>query len=182
MSSNNHLPGFNSPAVGPEDPMAMLSACHERVQRQCRTLNRLSAHVQQHGSDAQAAEAAQAVLRYFEQAAVNHHADEEKDLFPLLLEAVAGSDAVCIQDLTRELVTQHRQLEQRWQTLRPTLTQIAQGHPAALDSAQVQAFEQAYQAHIDIEETELIPMAQRLLSEAQLEALGLSMSRRRGLQ
>ena len=89
MTPSLSLPGFSSPAAGPEDPLAMLSACHERVERQCRTLTRLLPHLAQHGADAQAREAGQAVLRYFDEAAPNHHADEEDDLQALM----AGADA-----------------------------------------------------------------------------------------
>lgn len=35
------LPGFNTPAVGFEEPFAMLEACHERVQRTLDLLQRL---------------------------------------------------------------------------------------------------------------------------------------------
>ena len=41
----------------------MLAACHTRVEKQCRTLERLQAHLNMHGSDPAAQEAAHAVLR-----------------------------------------------------------------------------------------------------------------------
>ena len=57
------FPGFSSPAAGPEAPLDMLAACHTRVEKQCRTLERLQAHLGTHGSDTAAQEAAHAVLR-----------------------------------------------------------------------------------------------------------------------
>ena len=52
------FPGFFSPAAGPEAPLQMLAACHTRVEKQCRTLERLQAHLPKHGSDGAAQEAA----------------------------------------------------------------------------------------------------------------------------
>lgn len=57
--------------------------------------------------------AAHAVMRYFDSAARHHHEDEELDLFPALLESMAGSEAVCLRDLTASLCNDHRRLEQR---------------------------------------------------------------------
>ena len=52
------LPGFNAPAVGFEQPFAMLEACHERVQRTLGLLQRLRDHVRAQGADEQARQAA----------------------------------------------------------------------------------------------------------------------------
>ena len=70
------------PGAGFDAPLAMLATCHERGERQCATLLRLVAHLREHGADAQAREAATAVMRYFDRASPDHHADEETDLFP----------------------------------------------------------------------------------------------------
>jgi hemerythrin-like domain-containing protein len=121
------------------------------------------------------------VIRYFDTAARDHHSDEEDDLFPALLESMAGSDALCIQALTDGLRAEHRVLETIWQKLRKPLTQIAAGHAAALAVAEVQAFVEAYSAHIDKEETELLPLATRLLSDLDISLLGSAMRLRRGI-
>ena len=41
MATSAGLPGFNTPAVGFEQPFAMLEACHERVERTLTLLSRL---------------------------------------------------------------------------------------------------------------------------------------------
>jgi hemerythrin-like domain-containing protein len=175
------LPGFHSPAASTEAPLEMLAACHGRVHKQCETLGRLAAHLPTHGSDTAAQQAATAVMRYFDTAARDHHADEEEDLFPALLEAMAGSDAVCLRALTEGLVAEHRLLEARWHRLREVLTQIAQGQPVELSVSQVQDFVAAYAAHIEKEDTELLPMAARLLSDADITRVGTAMRVRRGI-
>lgn len=181
MNRSLSFPGFSSPAAGPEAPLEMLSACHTRVEKQCQTLERLQAHLPGHGSDEQAQEAASAVLRYFDSAARHHHEDEEQDLFPALLESMAGSDAVCIRELTAALMVEHRALEQRWHGLRTKLEQIAQGQPSALSCDEVETFTRAYRSHIEREDRDLLPMAARLLGEAALQGIGQAMRTRRGL-
>ena len=78
-------------------------------------------HLAAHGPDAQAQTAAAAILRYFDSAAPAHHADEEQDLFLALVDAMAGSDAVCIHHLIARLAAEHRVLEESWARLRPAL-------------------------------------------------------------
>ena len=173
------LPGFSSPAAGFDAPLDMMSSCHDRMRRQCRTLARLAQHVASQGADAQAREAAAGVLRYFDTAAVHHHADEERDLFPALLESMAGSDAVCLRALTEGLAADHRRLEALWRGLRAALGEIAQGVTAALPETQAQAFIQAYQEHLQREDDELLPLARRLLGDDALRQLGQAMQRRR---
>jgi hemerythrin-like domain-containing protein len=175
------LPGHTSPAAGFEVPLEMLAACHGRVQQQCETLLRLLAHLQDHGPDRPAQEAACAVMRYFDTAARHHHEDEEQDLFPALLEAVAGSDPVCLRELTTALCDDHRALERRWAALREPLLNVVEGRASMLAEADVPGFVQLYERHIAREEAELLPMAARLLSDAELDRLGLAMRARRGL-
>ena len=173
------LPGHHAPAVGFEVPLEMLAACHGRVQNQCETLGRLVQHLGRHGADLQARQAAAAVMRYFDTAARDHHADEEVDLFPALIESMAGSDAVCLRELTTSLVAEHRELEHRWRGLRRQLEPVAAGRSASLAGDRVADFVGLYERHIAREESELLPMAQRLLSDAELDRIGLAMRVRR---
>ena len=173
------LPGHSAPAVGFEVPLEMLAACHGRVQHQCETLLRLVTHLQTHGVDRSAQEAARAVMRYFDTAARHHHEDEELDLFPALLDSMAGSDAVCVRELTEALRADHRMLEDGWATLRQRLVRISEGVASTLAEADVPSFVQLYEKHIAREEAELLPMAARLLSDVDLDRIGLAMRQRR---
>ena len=114
-------PQRREPSASFEVPLEMLSACHLRIEQRCDTLRRLVPHLAARGADPEAREAAASVLRYFDTAAIDHHADEEEDLFPALIESMAGSDAVCIRDLTQGLAADHRELEARWSLLRSDL-------------------------------------------------------------
>ena len=175
------LPGQNRPSASFEVPLEMLAACHQRIVQQCDTLNRLLPHLAAHGADLQAQQAAQAVLRYFDQAAVDHHADEEQDLFPALLESMAGSDAVCLRELIDVLTRQHRVLEAHWRALRRALLPVAAGESATVAASLVERLVTAYAEHTALEERELLPLAGRLLSDEALNGLGRAMRRRRGV-
>ena len=75
-----------TPALaGFDEPIEMLKACHERIERQLSTLERLLPHLAANGCDGEARQAAANILRYFNEAGPHHHADEEQDLFPFLL-------------------------------------------------------------------------------------------------
>ena len=173
--------GHSTPSTGFEVPLEMLAACHLRVQDQCTTLLRLVPHIAAQGSDRPAQEAARAVMRYFDTSARHHHEDEEQDLFPALIESMASSDAVCLRELTAALTAEHRELEARWKALHEVLAQVAAGQAAPLALNDVNGFTGLYARHIAREETELLPMAQRLLNDAELDRIGLAMRMRRAL-
>lgn len=175
------LPGHGAPAAGFDAPLAMLSACHDRVAQQCATLRRIASHLPDHGTDAQVRAAAAAVMRYFDSAAVHHHADEERDLFPALIDSMAGSDAVCVRELTAGLAAEHRELEARWRRLRSQIAPLAAGVAATLAAGDVEALVALYERHIACEEAELLPLAARLLGEAELDRIGRAMRERRGI-
>lgn len=175
------VPGPAAPAAGFEVPLEMLSACHGRIEQQCATLRRLQGHLPAHGADDQARAAAAAVMRYFDLAARQHHEDEERDLFPALLESMAGSDPVCLRELTASLTVEHRQLEAAWRRVRAELERVAAGDAAALSAEDVEAFAALYARHIEREEQELLPMAARLLCDDELDRIGRTMRERRGI-
>ena len=110
-----------------DDPLGMLRACHGRIERQLVALERLTRYLPIHGADAEARAAARNLLRYFDGAAPNHHADEEASAFPRLL--ARTSDA---GELVASLAQDHEKLAARWRRLRPLLAGIASGQRATL--------------------------------------------------
>jgi len=170
----------SGPAAGFEQPFEMLEACHERVQRMLALLQRLREHLPGHGADANARQAARDVMRYFDQAAPQHHRDEELHVFPLLL---AHGDAAT-QDVVRRLQEDHLQMEPRWAAARAILDAIACGELAALTSAHeavLDAFAGPYAEDIAAEEQLAYPAAAALLDEEALAEMGAEMMRRRGV-
>lgn len=181
MSMTSSVPGHGLTCDGFEAPLAKLSACHDRVGRQCAALRRLATQGVHDAADEDASTVAAAVMRFFDTSAKDHHADEEADLFPALIESMAGSDAVCLREMIEASRAEHRELTRRWSALRPVLAALAGGQRAPLPSDAVDGFIDLYARHIAREEAELLPMAGRLLGDADLERIAHAMRRRRGL-
>lgn len=158
-----------------DDPLQMLRACHEKILRQCDTLKKLAAYLTNHGCDAQAQQAAQGILRYFDTAGQFHHQDEEENLFPAL-RSCTGVDAALLE----RLLFDHVLMLGAWDALRPVLAQLAEGQNVTLDAALVEKFIGSYSAHIAIENAQLLPMAATLLSPQQTALIGKKMAGRRG--
>lgn len=169
-------PFSDSSAPSFDDPLGMLAACHRRIERQLATLGRLQRHLPEHGCDADARAAATAILKYFDGPAPNHHADEETSLFPRLEAAARIQAAALIADLERD----HDVLATSWRRMRPLLAGIAAGNRANLSPKQVSDLCSRYAAHIAREESELLPLAAKMLDGAALDAIGLEMASRRG--
>lgn len=163
-------------------PIAVLKHCHDRIRKQLATLQKLLAHLPSHGADTQAQQAAQAVLKYFNNAAPLHHEDEEHNLLPMLQATAQGDDAALLQDLVPRILAQHQQMDAGWLTIKAQLDKIATGTDRALSEADIRQFVDAYAAHMEIEEQQIAPMAKRLFNEAQMRTLGDAMQRRRGIE
>ena len=143
----NARPSLFDAAVGFDDPLEMLLACHRRIERQLRTLERLHEHLVRNGVDAQASLAAQTILRYFMKAAESHHDDEEKDLFPLLEQRIpAGTEKAGFNALREKLEGDHDRVRDLWTRLRKPLEGIADGLPRMLNAADVRAFIEGYES------------------------------------
>jgi len=175
---NDFLPDT---APGFDQPIAVLKHCHNRIRKQLGTLERLLAHLPEHGADEAARQAATAVLKYFEKAAHLHHEDEEQDLIPMLRAVAQGEDAATLQALAPVILQDHKEMDALWQDLHEQLSHIADGSAAVLSTSAVQRFVQRYTAHMEREESTMAPMALRLFSPQQMTQFGESMQRRRGI-
>lgn len=164
-------------APGFDRPLEMLEACHGRIARQCDTLERLLTHLPVHGADAQARMAARAVLAYFDTAALHHHDDEERNLFPLL--EAAGAAGAC--DLVETLTLEHDAQALLWRRLRVELQGIEAGTAVALDAALTRRLVDMNRAHLEFENARVLPLAREVLDAAALERLGRAMAARRGV-
>lgn len=173
---------FDTPA-GFDEPLEMLTGCHRRIERQLETLKRLRAHVEARGIDAEAATAAQSILKYFEEAASNHLDDEEADLFPMIERRINDpGESLRFRAFRESLEADHRKLEAAWARLRKPLEGIADGLTRALPSQDVHAFVEAYAHHIAAEEGTLKEFVDRWLDDGDRQMLGRAMAARRGVQ
>lgn len=172
------IPLHPGPGAGFEQPVEMLEACHERVLQRVALLERLDRHLQAHGSDDQAIEAAQDLIRYFDIAAVHHHEDEERHLLPLLRRIGEAP-------LADEVLAAHALLARLWVPIRDELRRVAAGQPLQGAPAERGArwgdYARHYRAHVELEEARLFPLAERLTGAERAE-MGADMARRRGVR
>ena len=146
---------------------------------QCGTLRKLSLHLTNNGCDLQVQQAAQNILRYFDTAGEFHHQDEEKDLFPAM-RISADADKSHLGNLLERLLQEHIEMREAWDSLRPVLLQLSQGMQVPLARPLQENFINRYTEHIAFEESELLPLATRLLDAQQLLEIGKRMAERRG--
>ena len=170
---------FPSPAADFDHPLEILDSCHQRIRRYCALLGRLVTHLATHGQDEEALATAKSILRYFNEAGRNHHLDEEQDLFPALIEAASEKERVALEVLLTRLRSEHRSLDALWGRMCSRLEALVRGHAVLLTEAAAHNFAEAYEQHICLEESALLPLARRLLDAPALAHLGASMAARR---
>ena len=174
------FPGFNTPVAGFDEPLAMLHACHERVRRSLSLLREIGERVAAGRVDDTVYGAAADVLRYFDQAAPQHHEDEEQHIFPRVLAHTCDGE---VRAAVMKLQEDHLAMESQWARLRVPLAALAKGRDEGYGAPQIAAatrFCALYDGHAQTEEGVVFPLAARLLDDDALHAMGEEMARRRG--
>jgi len=111
--------------------------------------------------------AMQAAIDWLEGPAQAQRRLVEDQVLPALVEAMAGSDAVCLRDLAERLAKERGRLDRCWRaTICP---QLASG---ASDGVELKGWITAFEAHLQRTDDELLPMIPRLLDDEALDALG----------
>jgi pyridoxamine 5'-phosphate oxidase len=162
-----------------DNPLELIEACHERMERQLRTLERMVPHVAAHGADEAARSAATAVMRYFDTSGTDHHRDEDEDLFPHLRALAARDGRDEIGAALYELVSEHQAMDVLYATLREQLDGLARSEAARLDRDLVERFCWLYRRHMAMEKDVILPFAREALAPGQLASLGERMAARR---
>lgn len=90
----------------------------------------------------------------------------EDQVFPALVESMAGSDAICLRDLTTGLARERDQLDSRWRAMiRPLL------NAGAFATPELSAWAAAFERHLQRTDNELLPMVPRLFDDDALDSL-----------
>src|SRR6185437_683144 len=129
-----------------DEPIAVLKHCHDKIRKNLQTLQKLPAHLQTKGADEEAQKAAAGILRYFRDAAPNHHADEEEDLLPMLHDTARDADKTTLDALAPQILAEHKQMDLIWVKLESQLDAMVSGKSAALDAADAEQFAALYTA------------------------------------
>lgn len=97
-------------------------------------------------------------LRAFDAGWLRHVTVQEQALFPALIEAMAGSDAVCLHELAERAALEHRAIDALRRRIDPA---------AETSSARVADLVACCRRHLAAEAAELMPMSARLLGDAE---------------
>lgn len=157
-----------------DDPLAVLEACHQRMLAQCDILEKLPDHLAANGLDDEARNAVRRIVTYFSTSALQHHQDEEQDLFPLL-----NRQSLKLADLVHRLKQDHRRLDALWAQLLPLLKAPAGLSENPEFASHAAAFCNACREHVELENSELLSLARHIVSQSQLQEMGRAMARRR---
>lgn len=158
-----------------------LDSTHREIQQQIRQLHLLVDAIESTGLNSITREQARRVLDYFNGEARQHHLDEEKHIFPPLLNS-QDSDVV---QTTEHLMQDHGWLEENWIQIAPSLEAATAGNmwfdPAELRHS-VDVFEALYLDHLLLEESIAYPEARRRLAALDTTGMGREMAQRRALR
>lgn len=156
-----------------------MKTCHERIRAQCAALLGLVERMKEFGPDGQAQRMAGDIVRYFDTAARFHHEDEEDDLLPRMIVVSTMSRGSSLTRLVASIATEHREMDRTWTQLRALLQGVTVGE-ADIDPLLVDHFVKLHGVHITVEEANLYPLAEMLLTRADLAAISANMTQRRG--
>jgi hemerythrin-like domain-containing protein len=154
------------PAVPPLPTLDALDCTHAQMMVTLSQLGGLMRHLRDTGVDETARRNAAEICAFFVDTARQHHADEERAVFPALL----ASDDAQLRAHVQRLQQDHGWLEEDWIELAPQLQAVAQGYSwYDIDelSHAVQVFVDLYHEHIALEESMIYPAARRRAAVAQ---------------
>jgi hemerythrin-like domain-containing protein len=173
------------PDHGFDAPLGLLSDCHRRIERFLSVLVTIADERRGALLTPADRDLLESALRYFRTAAPRHSADEEESLFPRLRSSRDPRAEAALDTLAR-LEADHRAAEAHhdavdvlgWRWLSAgTLDRV----DAAALSGHLGALDRLYREHIKVEDDELFPAAGRVLTAAELEAVGREMAGRRNV-
>jgi Hemerythrin HHE cation binding domain len=164
------------PGAGVADqPLDAFSLCHVGILSHLEAFGQLPALLE---PAARARHIAADTLKFFREAVFEHHAEEERELFPAVLSSAAeGEERDRVQAIVDRLTKEHRAVEAVWSKLEPGLKDVAKGHDTTLDGAAVTALVTAYEGHARYEEQVFLPLSQAILgrNSNHMAALGVSL-------
>jgi iron-sulfur cluster repair protein YtfE (RIC family) len=161
----------------PVDGFEVLDACHRKMLAMVVELSTLVGEVERGESDRTTSARATRIAAFFSTTPPEHHADEERHVFPAL---IAGGDPQIVQAVLR-LQQDHDWLEENWFELGPHVQAIAAGHHSCdIDflRAGVEVLAALYRDHIELEESLIYPEARSRIPDRQRGEMGREMAAR----
>ncbi len=168
------------PATAPQNdaPLQDFSRCHGEILTRLQTFGTLPALL---APAQRAREIASETLAFFRRAVFEHHAEEERELFPAVLASSRkGTERDHVQVYVAQLSAEHRVIEAAWSQLEPELKKVARGQSSNINPAAVEHLMRSYHTHVAFEEVHFLPLAAEILGRDNnhMAALGLSLHMR----
>jgi hemerythrin-like domain-containing protein len=146
------------------DRFKALDLCHQQIHEHLNQLTDLLGQLEAHSDTPHCRLTAKNIEGFFSDTARDHHAEEERNVFPNLL---LSDDAQLVQAVLT-LKQDHGWIEQNWLELAPMLRAIASGEDW-VDNAElihhVEVFLTLCRDHIALEETLVYPQAKSRLAQ-----------------
>ncbi len=169
-----------------DNPLQLLSDCHRRIETFLGVLEQVANECGSRPLSSQERQSFERALHYFQNSAPKHTADEEDSLFPRLrasehpsaqtllermelLEAehiTAAADHEIVDSLGRQLLENGLFGQRECAEFREVVNRLSE----------------MYRHHIGVEDSELFPLAARVLSGEERASIGREMARRRGIK
>jgi len=172
----SHQPAVS--AVNTDAPLTNFSHCHEGIVSHLDSFGQLPALIE---PMLRARQIAEDIVDFFRAAVYEHHAEEERELFPAVLSsAQPGEELERVKGMVHNLTREHREVEAAWARLEPQIKRLVKGKDADVDATEVELLVRKYKAHAKFEEDEFLPLAEAILSRNanHMAALGLSLHMR----
>lgn len=146
------------------DKFKALDACHQQIHEHLAELASLMEQMEANSDSADCRQKAKTIEAFFSETSREHHAEEERNVFPNLL----LSDKPDLVQAVRTLQQDHGWIEQNWLELAPMLRAIALGEDwvdMAELSHNAEVFLSLCHDHIVLEETLIYPEAKNNFAE-----------------
>lgn len=163
-----------------DDPLRHLTACHRRIEERLATLERVIPHWETRADEA--LQAVRNAFRFFDTNGVWHTEDEERSIFPRMQGKLTEEERGYLAELER----QHDTAEAAYEALRAIVSELdnqrADQEWIAAYAAATTRLARLYRDHIASEDTRLVEIGTRILSETELRTIAAEMKQRRGLR
>ncbi len=163
-----------------DDPLMDFSNCHVGIINNFERLRKLAAMEIEDPVQPEVKEAAKKLHAFFADVVLEHHSEEEQELFSEVTDSarVGGDEATLALSMIDQLTEEHRSLERQWAAIEKDIKALSKGKHVDLDNDAAAKLANEYLAHANFEEQAFLPLAAKMLGERGLSSLGLSLHMR----
>ena len=165
-----------------QSPVDDFSKCHVGIIQNFEALKNLANTVITDPVQADVKESAKKLLQFYKDVVLNHHQEEEQELFNLVLDcAKPGAEHSDAKNMVDRLTQEHRDLEKQWKLIEADVKKLARGKSASLNRDAAMNMAENYLAHANFEEQAFLPLSAEILKDTGLESLGITLHIRHNL-